>query len=252
MERVQELVARRCEQFKVFCIGVDGASVGSVINRPFLMRLRMRCPMYAFYYSEKDHRPVKDGVLWNRTVDRTGSISDLFARVTKRMLLFPRVEDSGIFLDEFAGEFYSRDEYHRSIRYDHPDNSPDDTLHATTYALLLGIRSHVYLPNQRGILAHTARTIPGAEPHPEHRVTAWCASSPSLSGTGAYHCGSGMPSFRPRPIATVGSSPFGIRKQRKRLPGCCEQAQPPIAETAAALTACTFRADPRATDNTHR
>ena len=66
----------------------------------------------------------------------------MFARVKERTLLFPRVRESGSFLDEFACEFAEYDDYHRSIRYNHPETLPDDCLHAVNYALLLGCRGY--------------------------------------------------------------------------------------------------------------
>ena len=64
----------------------------------------------------------------------------LFSRVKKRTILFPRVEQTGSFLDEFACEVAQYDELQRSIKYTHPETQPDDALHATNYALLVATR----------------------------------------------------------------------------------------------------------------
>jgi hypothetical protein len=88
------------------------------------------------------HNPEQEGTLWKWTVSRSASIGNVFGRVKKRMLLFPSVRDSGTFLDEFACEVAEYDDYDRSIRYSHPETLPDDCLHATNYALLLGCRAN--------------------------------------------------------------------------------------------------------------
>jgi hypothetical protein len=56
-------------------------------------------------------------------------------------MIFPRVEETGTFLDEFASEVAEYDNITRTIRYSHPETQQDDALHATNYALLLAIRS---------------------------------------------------------------------------------------------------------------
>jgi hypothetical protein len=47
-----------------------------------------------------------------------------------------------IFLDEFACESAVYDDQQRTIKYVHPETQPDDTLHATNYALLIATRAH--------------------------------------------------------------------------------------------------------------
>jgi hypothetical protein len=140
--RVLELVAQRCEDFHVRCIGADGGGNGYVYNRLLLMRLNKQCHLYAILYSMTDQPPHQDGVLWKWTVNRTASIGTVFSRVKKQMLLFPRVQESGSFLDEFACEVAEYDDHSRSIRYSHPETLPDDCLHAANYAMLLGVRAY--------------------------------------------------------------------------------------------------------------
>ena len=48
---------------------------------------------------------------------------------------------AGSFLDEFACEVLEYDDDQRSGRFVHPETMPDDTLHATNYALLMGVRA---------------------------------------------------------------------------------------------------------------
>jgi len=96
--------------------------------------------MYAILYSTAEHEPWQDGMLWKWTVNRSATIGTLFSRIKKQMLLFPRAADCGGFLDELSCEVAECDDYHRSVRYRHPETQPDDALHATNYALLLGMR----------------------------------------------------------------------------------------------------------------
>ena len=65
----------------------------------------------------------------------------VFSRVKKQMVIFPNVRESGSFLDEFACEVLEYDDDQRSGRFVHPETMPDDALHATNYALLLGVRA---------------------------------------------------------------------------------------------------------------
>jgi hypothetical protein len=51
------------------------------------------------------------------------------------------VDECGAYLDEFACEFAEYDDINRTIRYSHPQTQPDDALHATNYALLLGVKA---------------------------------------------------------------------------------------------------------------
>jgi hypothetical protein len=81
-------------------------------------------------------------VLWVWTVNRSASIGTVFGRVKKRTILFPRVEDCGSFLDELECEVAEYDDISRSIKYSHPETQPDDCLHASNYAVLIGTRLH--------------------------------------------------------------------------------------------------------------
>ena len=55
--------------------------------------------------------------------------------------IFPRVDQCGSFLDEFAVELAEYDDITRTVRYTHPDGMQDDAVHATNYALLVALRS---------------------------------------------------------------------------------------------------------------
>ena len=133
-------VARRCKQFNVRLIGADGGGNGHVYNRLLLDRLQGRHNLCAILYSASGQAPRQDGMLWKWTVGRSRSIGAVFSRVKKKLVIFPNVQDSGSFLDEFACEVLEYDDDQRAGRFVHPETMPDDTLHASNYALLLGVR----------------------------------------------------------------------------------------------------------------
>lgn len=57
---------------------------------------------YGINYSAADYEPRRDRELIQWTVNRLESIGVLFSRIKKQLIHFPRVEDCGTFLDEFA------------------------------------------------------------------------------------------------------------------------------------------------------
>ena len=144
-DRILSEVAERCARFQVCCISADGGGNGHVYNRLLLGKVGQRIPLQAILYSASDHEPVRDGALIKWTVNRSATIGALFSRVKKRMLAFPRVEDVGSYLDEFACEVAEYDDQQRAIKYVHPETQQDDALHATNYALLAGFRLHQQL-----------------------------------------------------------------------------------------------------------
>lgn len=143
-DRILTEVAARCARFQVCLIAADGGGNGHVYNRLLLDRLRVggRLPLYAILYSAADHDPFRDGALVKWTVNRSATIGGLFSRLKKKMVVFPRVEDVGVYLDEFACEVAEYDDQQRAIKYTHPEIQQDDTLHATNYALLVGARMY--------------------------------------------------------------------------------------------------------------
>jgi hypothetical protein len=140
--RVLTAVAQRCAQFHVRFVAADGGGNGSVLNRLLADRLRPQHGLFAMIYAPSRHEPRQEGVLWKWMIDRTASIGVLFSRVKKQMLLFPRVVDSGSFLEEFACEVAEYDDVNRMVRYSHPETMQDDCLHATNYALTLAVYTH--------------------------------------------------------------------------------------------------------------
>jgi hypothetical protein len=145
-DRVLEQVARRCADFDIRLIGCDGGGNGNVFNRLLADRLGGRCVPFAILYAPSDHAPRQDGLLWRWTVNRSATLGVVFGRVKKKLMVFPRATECGTFLDEFACEVAEYDDRSRSIRYGHPESQPDDALHATNYALLVGLRAHVQRP----------------------------------------------------------------------------------------------------------
>ena len=136
---VLDTVAQRCRQFRIRLIAADGGGNGHVLNRLLLDRLDQSFGLFAILYSQTDHQPQRDGALMKWTVNRSASIGALFSRVKKRSILFPRVEESGSYLDEFACEIAEYDDESRTVRYTHPETLQDDAPHATNYALLLAV-----------------------------------------------------------------------------------------------------------------
>jgi hypothetical protein len=134
-------IAGICQLFEVRCIAADGGGNGSVNNRLLVDRLGNYHDLHAIYYSMSDCAPQHDGVLVKWTVNRTGSIGVLFGRIKKQSLRFPRLAESGSYLDEFACEIAAYDDLNRTTKYTHPANQPDDALHATNYALLVATRA---------------------------------------------------------------------------------------------------------------
>ncbi|MDH3719381.1 MAG: phage terminase large subunit family protein, partial [Planctomycetota bacterium] len=139
-DRILAEVARRCQQFSVTWIAADGGGNGYVYNRLLLDRLGGQ-RLYAIHYSDSGQSPTQDGALWRWTVNRSATIGVLFSRVKKRSILFPRLQDSQSFLDEFACVVAEYDDINRTVRYSHPATQQDDALHATNYALLVAIRA---------------------------------------------------------------------------------------------------------------
>ncbi len=83
---------------------------------------------------------MQDGRLWSWTLNRTGSISSVFARIKNKQYVFPRAEECGEFLDDFTCEIAEFDDHLRSIKFICPENRTDDALHATNYAQAVGLR----------------------------------------------------------------------------------------------------------------
>ncbi|MEX2142016.1 MAG: phage terminase large subunit family protein [Pirellulales bacterium] len=137
---VLDSIARRCNEFGVFCLAADGGGNGYTLNRLLRERVPDALGLYGILYSAVDHEPYADGMLTKWTVNRSGSIGALFSRVKKKIILFPRKSDCNSYLDEFACEVAEYDDHNRTIKYTHPDFQPDDALHATNYALLIALR----------------------------------------------------------------------------------------------------------------
>ena len=165
-ECVLKSVAKLCDDFGVRFIGADAGGNGSVYNRLLLDKLGWRNPLYAILYSSSNQEPKQEGALHKWTVDRTGSIGSLFTRIKKQMTHFPRVEDSGRFLDQFTCEVAEYDEHNRTVRYVCPENQNDDALHSLNYAQLVALRLWHVQPSIRRV---TRGAINPAESS-EHRL----------------------------------------------------------------------------------
>ena len=96
--------------------------------------------LYGILYSGAGQQPHQEGLHWKWSVNRTGTIGNLFSRVKKREISFPREQECGSFLDEFACVTAEYDDEQRTIKYTHPGTMPDDAMHATNYALIMAVR----------------------------------------------------------------------------------------------------------------
>jgi hypothetical protein len=143
-----ECVAKLLRDFRIRFIAADGGGVGHHLNRLLSDRLNLPYGLYAILYSMTDQEPKRDGLLVKWTVNRTASIGALFSRVKKGTIRFPKVDESGTFLDELAVETAVYDDINRTIRYTHPENVQDDALHAVGYSVLLGIRQFYMRPHE--------------------------------------------------------------------------------------------------------
>jgi hypothetical protein len=135
-------ISQRCQQFGIQIIAADGNGSGHYTNRLLIDQLNRQIAFYAIFYAPSGQAPRQEGALWYWTVNRSASIGMVFSRVKKRSLLFPRVQDSGSFLDEIGCEIVEYDDSNRSIPFTHPASQPDDALHALNYALLVSTREH--------------------------------------------------------------------------------------------------------------
>jgi Phage terminase large subunit (GpA) len=136
---VLDAVVRSCLRFRVAFIAADGGGNGHVYNRLLLDRLNRRSGLFAILYSDSHQPPRRDGALVKWSVNRSATIGTLFSRVKKKSIIFPRAEDCGSFLDEFACEIAEYDDLNRTVRYSHRDGQLDDALHATNYAHMLSV-----------------------------------------------------------------------------------------------------------------
>jgi hypothetical protein len=141
-EQLLDSVAALLRSFGAQIVAADGGGSGHHLNRLLVDRLKLPYGMYAILYSVADQEPRREGALAKWTVNRSATIGALFSRVKKKMIRFPRIEDSATFLDEIACETYIHDNVNRTIRYTHPENIQDDALHAVCYALVVGLRDY--------------------------------------------------------------------------------------------------------------
>lgn len=139
--KVLEMVASICRQFRVSFVAADGGGNGTVYNRLLAGKLHGFADIFSIHYSSAESEPVPDGVLWKWTVNRSRAIGSVFARFKEKLNLLPRVQDCESFLDEFTCVVAEYDDYKRNIKFRHPETQFDDALHATTYAQLVAVRT---------------------------------------------------------------------------------------------------------------
>ena len=138
--RIVKEVAAICNRFGVAGVAADGGGNGHVFNLLLNPLIHCKFGIYAISYSTADQPPYPHNGLTKWTVGRTVTIATLFGRIKQKELMFPRKEDVGGFLDEFACEIAEYDDEMHRIKYTHPESQRDDALHATNYGLLLAGR----------------------------------------------------------------------------------------------------------------
>jgi hypothetical protein len=73
----------------------DGGGFGRSYNRLHWSHLQQtgQSPhLYSIFYSATDQDPMRDGLLWNWTVNRSAIIGTLFGRIKKQLLRFPSIQ----------------------------------------------------------------------------------------------------------------------------------------------------------------
>jgi len=136
---VVRLVAAWCERFQVWGVATDGAGNGNVYNSLLLAALPRLPRLFAMSYAATDHPPKRyRDRWWNWIVARSPTIGAVFGRIKKRQIAFPRLEQCTALLREIYCETAEYDPQKRSVRYIHPANQTDDTLHALNYLNVLG------------------------------------------------------------------------------------------------------------------
>jgi len=132
-------VGEICERFQVRGIAADGAGNGTVYNRLLLERLpRLPC-LIGMQYAATDHAPKRYGShrWWSWIIARSPSLGAVFSQIKRRRIFFPQLQQCAAFLREIYCETAEYDAQNRSVRYIHPENQADDTLHALTYLSVL-------------------------------------------------------------------------------------------------------------------
>jgi len=134
-------IAWRCREFGVSLFAADGRGNGLVYNRLLQQALKYYEYFYTMVYVNSEGEPRQDGSLWTWSIDRSATLGSLFSRIKKQQISFPRVSDCSSFLDEISCEIALQDDHQRRVKFTHPENQQDDTLHALNYALTLALRA---------------------------------------------------------------------------------------------------------------
>jgi Phage terminase large subunit (GpA) len=136
-------VAAWCQRLRVRCVAADGAGNGTVYNSLLLTHLPRLPRLYGIQYSATDHAPTlyRDRS-WNWIVARSPRIGAVFSQIKKRQIAFPRLDQCTALLREIYCETAEYDPQKRSVKYRHPADQPDDTLHALNYLNVLARAWH--------------------------------------------------------------------------------------------------------------
>ncbi|MBI3832198.1 MAG: phage terminase large subunit family protein [Planctomycetes bacterium] len=126
-------------------VAADANGNGSVLNRLLLMNCQeahRSLGLYGLMYADTESSPQFSRSMYRWTVDRTAWIGEVFTRIKKKKIRFPRLTDCGKCLEELWHETALYDNAARRHRFVCPSGGQDDVLHALTYALRLS--SHAW------------------------------------------------------------------------------------------------------------
>jgi hypothetical protein len=169
-------VSELCRHFQLRFVAADGGGNGNVYNRMLYERLRQQCAVYAIHYSA-DGPPHQDGCLLTWPIGRSASIGAVFSRIKKRTLLLPKIDEMSPFVSDFTCVLAEYDDYHRTLKFVHPDGQTDDAVHATNYALQMA----VYV---RSLHDRYSETPPSPLPSPSYPRPVPVAAGPTPTPAG--------------------------------------------------------------------
>lgn len=129
-------IARRCKSFGVQLIGADHG-FGFVQNSQ-LRKAFGRDRILEFYSSHNMSKPIKWDRKANRyTMHRTTMMSRVFNGIRREQFKFPKWELFKPFGQDFLNVTAEYDDKKRVLKYSHPEDAPDDSVHSLMYAMLV-------------------------------------------------------------------------------------------------------------------
>jgi len=131
-----ERVLRVVKTLPGHVVAADANGVGSVLNRILLADSGGAIPkLYGIFYADHMHKPrelTNNEMLYN--VSKVRVIGDVYTRIRKGKITFPRFEDVAEALPDLWHETAEYNAEARALRYRCPAGMTDDTLHALAYS----------------------------------------------------------------------------------------------------------------------